>query len=246
MEALAIGGDRVLAAGPADNVVAFARDGTRMVDLDGRVAVPGLNDAHMHLLLWVIGMTEVNLRVGTGRAKHRRDPAAPRRPDVKSKQPGQWVVGAGYDHNELAERRHPTVEELDRIAPDNPVYIKRTCGHVGVVIAGAAGRGHRPQHAEPGGGLIERRDNKLTGLLAELAMRPIVNAMPKPSRTELLRAIEKAGQFMLSQGFTSVMDAAVGMRAEWTKLPPMRRRPKPGGCPCAPGSASTESRRHRR
>jgi predicted amidohydrolase YtcJ len=213
VDALAIGGDRVLAAGPADEVMSLRGDGTRLIDLDGRVAIPGLNDAHMHLLLLGLGMKEVNLRAEEG---VRSIDELLRRiaDDVKTKKPGQWVVGAGYDHNELAERRHPTADELDRIAPDNPIYIKRTCGHIAVVNAQAmraAGIGHNTPN--PDGGLIERRDNRLTGLLAESAMRLVVAAMPKPSKAELVTAIEHAGQYMLAQGFTSVMDAAVGMAA---------------------------------
>ncbi|MGF9761653.1 amidohydrolase [Microvirga sp. 0TCS3.31] len=213
VDALAIGADRVLAAGPADDVMSLRGDGTRLIDLDGRVAIPGLNDAHMHLLLLGLGMKEVNLRAEEG---VRSIDELLRRiaDDAKAKKPGQWVVGAGYDHNELAERRHPTADELDRIAPDNPIYIKRTCGHIAVVntqAMRAAGIGHNTPNPE--GGLIERRDNRLTGLLAESAMRLVVAALPKPSKAELVTAIEHAGQYMLSQGFTSVMDAAVGMAA---------------------------------
>ena len=213
VEALAIGDGRVLAAGTGAEIDALRGPRTRVIDLAGRVAIPGLNDAHMHLLPVGIAMTEVNLRVEEG-VRSVGEICRRLADAVKTKQPGEWVTGRGYDHNELAEGRHPTIEELDRIAPNNPVYIKRTCGHVGVAntqALRAAGIGHNTP--SPDGGLIERRDNKLTGLLAELAMRPIVNAMPKPTRDELIRAIETAGQYMLAQGFTSVMDAGVGMLA---------------------------------
>lgn len=217
-EALAIADGKVLAAGSAAEIAALQGPGTKVVDLAGRVAVPGFNDAHMHLLPLGLAMGEVNLRpeegVGSIDEILRRVAAT-----AKTRKPGEWVVGRGYDHNELAERRHPTAEELDRAAPDNPVYIKRTCGHVGVVNSRAmqaAGIGHNTQ--SPDGGLIERRDNKLTGLLAESAMRLIVEAMPQPSAAELKAAIETAGHYMLSQGFTSVMDAAVGMTAGMAEL----------------------------
>lgn len=209
--ALAIKDGKVLATGSQADIDALQGPDTEVVDLAGRVAIPGLNDAHMHLLPLGLGMSEVNLRPEQGVNSIgeilRRIAAA-----AKGRQPGEWVVGHGYDHNELAEGRHPTVDELDRVSPDNPVYIKRTCGHVGVVngrAMAAAGIGHNTP--SPAGGLIERRDNKLTGLLAESAMRLIGAAMPHASVPQLKAAIEKAGHYMLSQGFTSVMDAGVGM-----------------------------------
>ena len=217
-EALAIAGGKVLAVGSVDEIAALQGAGTKVVDLAGRVAIPGLNDAHMHLLPLGLAMGEVNLRPEEGVASIdeilRRVAMA-----AKARKPGEWVIGRGYDHNELAERRHPTAEELDRAAPDNPVYIKRTCGHVGVVNGRAwqaAGIGHNTP--SPAGGLIERRDSRLTGLLAESAMRLVVEAMPAPSLAELKAAIVKAGHYMLSQGFTSVMDAAVGMTAGMAEI----------------------------
>lgn len=218
VEALAISDGKVLAAGSAAEIATLQGPGMKVVDLAGRVAIPGLNDAHMHLLPLGLGMSEVNLRAeegvrGVDEILRRIGLAA------KNKKPGEWVFGRGYDHNELAEGRHPTAEELDRVAPDNPVYIKRTCGHVGVVNSRAmqaASIGHNTP--SPDGGLIERRDNKLTGLLAESALRLIVEAMPRPSLGELKAAIEKAGHYMLAQGFTSVMDAGVGMTAGMAEI----------------------------
>lgn len=218
VEALAVKDGKVLAAGPAEEISSLRGAGTRVIDLAGRVAIPGLNDAHMHLLPLGVSMNEINLRPEEGVRSIdevlRRVAAV-----ARTKKPGEWVLGRGYDHNELAEGRHPTADELDRVAPDNPVYIKRTCGHVGVVNSQAmrkAGIGHNTP--SPDGGLIERRDNKLTGLLAESAMRLIVEAMPKPSHAELTTAIEQAGHYMLSQGFTSVMDAGVGMLAGMAEI----------------------------
>lgn len=218
VEALAVRDGKVLAAGSAEEISSLRGAGTRVIDLAGRVAIPGLNDAHMHLLPLGVSMNEINLRPEEGVRSIdevlRRVAAV-----ARTKKPGEWVLGRGYDHNELAEGRHPTADELDRVAPDNPVYIKRTCGHVGVVNSQAmrkAGIGHNTP--SPDGGLIERRDNKLTGLLAESAMRLIVEAMPKPSHAELTTAIEQAGNYMLSQGFTSVMDAGVGMLAGMAEI----------------------------
>jgi predicted amidohydrolase YtcJ len=212
-ESVAIAGGRVLATGRASDIAGLKGPATRTLDLGGRLAVPGLNDAHMHLLPYGLTMAEINLRPETG-ARSIDEILRRIAEKTKTAAPGEWVLGRGYDHNELAEQRHPTAEELDRVAPDNPVYIKRTCGHVAIantLALRAAGIGHNTP--SPDGGLIERRDNKLTGLLAERAQRLIADVTPKRSRAELRAAIERAGRFMLSQGITSVMDAAVGMSA---------------------------------
>lgn len=212
-EALAIRSGRVLATGTLSELEGLAGPATRRIDLAGRLAVPGLNDAHMHLLPLGLTMAEINLRPESG--VRSIDEILRRIADkAKVAAPGEWICGRGYDHNELAETRHPTAEEIDRVAPRNPVYIKRTCGHVAIANTLAlreAGIGHNTP--SPDGGLIERRDNKLTGLLAERAMRLIVEVMPKHDHAELKTAIDRAGRFMLSQGFTSVMDAAVGISA---------------------------------
>jgi predicted amidohydrolase YtcJ len=212
-EALAVSGGRVVATGKASDIAGLAGGSTRTLDLGGRLAVPGLNDAHMHLLPYGLYMAEINLRPETG-ASSVGEILRRVAEKAKTAKPGEWILGRGYDHNELVEKRHPTAEELDRVAPRNPVYIKRTCGHVAIANTLAlreAGIGHNTP--SPDGGLIERRDNKLTGLLAERAMRLIVDVAPKPTRAELRAAIDRASRFMLSQGFTSVMDAAVGMAA---------------------------------
>lgn len=231
VEAIAVASGRVLAAGSAEKIAELAGPDTRIIDLVGRTAIPGLNDAHMHLLPYGLNMSQINLRPESGASSVaeilRR--VAER---AKTAKPGEWIKGRGYDHNELVERRHPTAEELDRVAPNNPVYLVRTCGHVAVINTAAmreAGIGHNTP--SPDGGLIERRDNKLTGLLAERALRLIVDAAPRPSAEELRGAIDLAGRFMLSQGFTSVMDAAVGMAAGMDEIDAYEDLAKAGTLP---------------
>jgi predicted amidohydrolase YtcJ len=231
VDAIAVASGRVIAAGSVAAIADLAGPATRTIDLAGRVAIPGLNDAHMHLLPLGLYMNEINLRPESGvgsideilrRVAHQ----------VKLAKPGEWILGRGYDHNELTERRHPTAEELDRVAPNNPVYIKRTCGHVAVVntqAMRAAGIGHNTP--SPDGGMIERHDNKLTGLLAERAMRLITDVAPQPTRAELLEAIHRAGRFMVSQGFTSVMDAAVGMYSGMEEIEAYEEAARAGSLP---------------
>jgi predicted amidohydrolase YtcJ len=122
VESVAVAGGRVLATGKASDIAGLAGPATRSIDLGGRLAVPGLNDAHMHLLPYGLYMAEINLRPETG-ARSVNEILRRVAERAKSAKPGEWILGRGYDHNELAEKRHPTADELDRIAPNNPVYI---------------------------------------------------------------------------------------------------------------------------
>ena len=211
-EALAAHGDRIVAVGGHRAVAALAGAGTRRLDLGGRVAVPAFNDAHQHLLPLGLGMRHVNLRAEQVRTL---DELLRRVADAARAAPkGAWVLGRGYDHNELDVRRHPTAEELSRAAPDNPVLVRRTCGHMVVANAAAmaaAEVGHNTP--DPEGGVIERRAGALTGLFQERAMRLLMDKVPEPDDAELVDAIERAGTHMLSLGCAAVMDANVGMAA---------------------------------
>ncbi len=211
-EALAIAGGRIVACGTREAVRALAGPGTRRVSLDGRVAVPAFNDAHQHLLPLGVTMLKVNLRperIRTldGLLSALRDKAA-RTPR------GAWVEGSGYDHAELDVGRHPTADELTAAVPDHPVFVIRTCGHMGVANHAAlalAGVGHNTP--DPEGGVIGRAAGALTGLLQERAMPLVRGHIPEPDDAALVDAIERAGTHMNGLGFTAVMDANVGMVA---------------------------------
>ena len=211
-EALAVYGGRIVACGARDAVKALAGPRTRRVDLGGRVAVPAFNDSHQHLLPLGLTMGQVNLRSEEVRTldellRRIRDAA------LRAGR-GEWVLGRGYDHAELDVGRHPTADELTVAAPDNPVFIVRACGHVGVANRAALSlAGVTPGTPDPAGGLIERSDGDLTGLFAERAMRLVRDRVPEPTDAALVNAIERAGTHMLEQGFTAVMDACVGMTA---------------------------------
>lgn len=210
-ELIAIWRGRVLATGRESEIEPLVGPATRKLDLNGRLAIPAFNDNHMHLLPLGLSMLDVDVRATEvrtmeallGRIKAAADKAAP----------GEWVVGRGYDHFELDLKRHPLREELDQIAPRNPVYIKRTCGHVGVANSLALqAAGIDEQSPNPQGGALERQNGRLTGLLMETAQHLVGKVVPKPSVAALVDAVERAGEVCASHGIASVMDANVGAR----------------------------------
>ncbi len=209
-EALSLRDGRVLALG--DAALDTAGPTTRRIDLGGRVAIPAFNEAHMHLLPLGLTLRQVQLRASEVRSH--AEITTRIRTTAAATPPGEWVLGWGYDHGALDQQRHPTVTELHRAAPNNPVFIMRTCGHMGVANSAAlreAGIGHNTP--DPEGGVIERRDGALTGLIQERALTLIQRAMPKPSQAWMIDAIEAAGQHLAARGFASATDMNVGMTA---------------------------------
>ena len=216
-EAIAIAGERIVACGDRAAVRALTGPATKRVRLDGQVAIPAFNDAHQHLLPLGLSMSQVNLRPERVRSLDAVLDAV--RAAAARTPRGAWIQGRGYDHAELDVGRHPTEAELTAAAPDHPVFIVRTCGHMGVANAAAlalAEIGHNTP--DPEGGVIERRAGTLTGLLQERAMRLIRDRVPEPSDAALVDAIERAGTHMNGLGFTSVMDANVGMAAGFREV----------------------------
>ncbi|WP_431285340.1 amidohydrolase [Humitalea sp. 24SJ18S-53] len=219
-DAILVRDGRIAALGDAARDAAGADD--RRVDLAGRLATPALDEAHMHLLPYGLALSQVNLRAEQVRTLDEvlaRIAAA-----AKAAAPGAWVLGRGYDHAALDIGRHPTAEELDQAAPNNPVFIKRTCGHMGVANTAAmraAGVGHNTP--DPEGGVIERAPGRLTGLFQERAMRLILDSAPVPDEATMVAAIEAAGRNLARYGFASASDMNVGMIAGISEIAAYRR-----------------------
>lgn len=210
--ALAIDGARIAAVGDDRQIAALAGPRTRRIDLAGRTVVPGFNDSHIHL--WKEGMllTQVNARPAAAPAI--ADLTAAYAARAARTPPGQWIEGRGYDENRLAERRHPTRDDLDRATPDHPAILGRTCGHIIVANSRAldlAGVG--PATPDPPGGQIDRDEQgQPTGVLRETAMGLVRAVQPPPSEDALAQALIGAGRACLALGITSIGEPGVDPR----------------------------------
>ncbi|MEM7526201.1 MAG: amidohydrolase [Pseudomonadota bacterium] len=229
-EAVAVWQGLILATGTAAEIAPLIGPGTRVVALEGRMATPGLNDAHLHLLPLGLAMAAVDVRANTAPTLEALKEAIRARAAVTPK--GQWIFARGYDNTRFQSRAHPTVDDLDEAAPDNPVYLVRTCGHLSVVNTRAMElAGLTPATPVPFGGLIEKKGGRLTGLLAENGRDPMKAVLPEPTDEDLVAAIERAGHYCLSLGVTSVMDAAVGMYCGWREMTAYRTARRTGRLP---------------
>ena len=210
--ALAIAGDSIMAVGDDAAIETLAGIGTLRIDLGGRTVVPGFNDSHIHL--WKEGMllSQVNARPATAPSDEALIDAfaarAARTPD------GQWIEGRGYDETRLDERRHPTRHDLDLAAPQHPVVLGRTCGHIIVANSRALRLANiTAATPDPPGGAIDRDEHgEPTGVLRETAMALVRSIQPPPTEDELAAALIGAGRKCLALGITCVGEPGVDPR----------------------------------
>ena len=229
-EAAAVWQGRILATGRMAEIEGLAGSRTRKIDLRGRFACPGLNDSHLHLVSLGLTMAWVDAKPAAAPTLAALLVRLAER--AKSLGPGKWVLARGYDQTKLDVKRHPLRDELDRAVPDNPVVLVRTCGHISIANSKAlALAGIDENSPVPQGGLIERRDGRLTGMLAENARHPLVKVMPLPKGCDLVEGIERAGQYLLSYGITSCMDAAVGHRGGFPEIAAYQKAKRDGRLP---------------
>ncbi len=193
--------DGVIAAVGDARVASAAQAGARRLDLGGRTVVPAFNDAHAHV--WKIGhllTTMLDLRgVESLAALTARVAAfAQRLPD------DAWLLGRGFNEATMTDGRIPTRADLDRAAPERPVVLTRTCGHIYATNSVALTRaGITATTAPPIGGDIDRdAGGAPTGVLRETAMGLVLRVMPPPSDDDYERMITAALTHQLSLGIT--------------------------------------------
>ncbi|MDR6431868.1 amidohydrolase [Brucella pseudogrignonensis] len=216
-DALAVWQGKVLATGTKDEIWSLKGDKTRLIDLEGRFATPGLNDAHLHLIS--VGLTLNWIDATPHAAPTLESLLGAIREQAASVPAGTWIKARGYDQTKLDTGRHPHKSELDAAAPDHPVMLVRACGHVSIFNSKAFElAGIDEKSPVPDGGLIEQQNGVLTGMVAENAQGVVRQAIPVATTEEMIEAIEAAGNMLLSYGITSVMDAAVGHIAGFDEI----------------------------
>jgi predicted amidohydrolase YtcJ len=230
VEAVALWQDRILATGRDAEIASLIGPSTHVIDLQGRLATPGLNDSHLHLVALGLMMDWVDARPATAPTLEALLSGIKARAAQTS--PGEWILARGYDQTKLDVKRHPLREELDQVAPDHPVILVRTCGHISICNSRAlALAGIDETSPTPSGGFIEQQNGRLTGLLAENARGPVWAAVPPSSEETLVAAIETGGRHLLSHGITSCMDAAVGQRGGFAEISAYHRAKREGRLP---------------
>ncbi len=199
----------VVAAGSLDEVRAYATGTPQDIDLKGRLASPGLNDAHAHIMMTGFAQAQLTLTApGVQSIARIRDLVSARARDVA---PGTWIVGQGYDQANLDEQRHPTRHDLDDVAPDHPVFLWRSCHHIGVANSAALRLANvYASTPDPADGVIDRDEHgEPTGVLRESMATAVAAAQPKPGEQDIAAALKAGGLEFRRNGFTSATEAGI-------------------------------------
>ncbi len=209
-EALCIAGDRIVCVGAEADVLAEAGSNAEVLDLRGAAVFPGFIDTHSHLSMYSVwsGHVYCGAEVGTlaGALERLRKRAA-------SLKPGKLVLGWGFDDTILPEGRGPTRQELDAVAPRNPVLVVHISAHASYVNSKAlqlAGLGADTRM--PGGEVVLDAHGEPTGHLLEMAsFKAMSDLCPAPTLEALRQALLKGVADYNAQGFTGTHDAGVGL-----------------------------------
>ncbi|MEO1064125.1 MAG: amidohydrolase [Actinomycetota bacterium] len=200
-------GEQIVAV--ADRGGLAGHEAARTIDLDGRFVVPGFNDAHNHMQAFGATLNEVPLHAGAVRSIEELVAAIGAR--AEELPPGAWVIGAGYDHNKLAERRHPTCHELDRVSGDHPVLLNHTSGHFATLNSAAMRLARVGEVEVPEGGVVAvDEDGRPNGLLEEQAQQLVRTLLHPRAVADMVANLGAASDRYLSEGITSCQEAGVG------------------------------------
>ncbi len=241
-EAVAIVDDRIVAVGSDADIAARVGEQTEVVDLDGRLAVPGFIESHAHFMSLGSAQMQLDLLDATTWSEivSSVDSA------VQAGRPGQWIEGRGWHQEKFTDmpgrtvEGFPTRDRLDEVAPDNPVVLTHASGHAAIVNAAAleASGIDRTTDDPAGGEIIRDEDGEATGVLVDEAEELVLDALEEAEAGRSEEEIEEdrrrqavlAARQALSRGVTSFQGMSATFEtidllrdmAESGELPPLR------------------------
>lgn len=222
-EALAVRGDRIAAVGSNAAIAKLQGPGTRVIDLGGRLAIPGFIEGHGHFA----GIGEFRMNLNLREARTWDDIVQQVGRAAKQAKPGEWIVGRGWHQSKWSRPPQPSIDgfpvhaELSKVSPNNPVILRHASGHAGFVNEAAMKvSGITATTADPSGGhVMKDAKGNPTGLLQERAQGLTAKAYgewrakrsAEDRAQEARKIVELATDECLAKGITSFQDAGSGL-----------------------------------
>src|SRR5690348_1421973 len=203
-EALAVLGDRIVAVGSSTEVDTWHGPQTKVLDAQGKLLLPGFNDAHVHFVDGGDQLQSVQLKDAATPEEFARRIGE----RAKATPKGEWVTGGDWDEQRWSPVTLPTKELVDPVTPETPVWVNRYDGHeslansVVLKLAGITAKTPDP----PGGLIVRDAQGNPTGVLKDSAQDLVAKVMPPMTAAHRMRAIHQALDHAASVGITSVQD----------------------------------------
>ncbi len=219
-DAVASRGDKIVAVGTAADVADYIDDDTQVISVDGGMLLPGFIDSHVHFLSGGAGLASVQLRD----AKTPQEFAKRIGDYASGVEPNEWIQAGAWDHQNWGGEL-PTREWIDALTQNNPVWVMRLDGHMGVAnslalkLAGVDA--DTPDIA--GGSIVRDANGRPTGVLKDNAMQLMFAVIPQPTEVQLDRALSAAMHYVASNGVTTVHDMFSDDFDSWLSLDTYRR-----------------------
>jgi predicted amidohydrolase YtcJ len=205
-EAIAVKGGRIVFVGSNAEAKTFQKAGIRVVDLAGKTVVPGLTDSHCHI--FGIGEREMNLNLEG--ASTLEDFLARVKERAGKTERGKWITGRGWIETFWQPPQFPTRGDLDKIAPDNPVFLTRADGHAAIANSAALNLARIDKNTpNPFGGEIlkDKQSGEPTGMLLDHAQELVAKNIPKPSEAEREQAFLLGVKREIELGWCQIQNA---------------------------------------
>ncbi|MBN1505110.1 MAG: amidohydrolase [Candidatus Eisenbacteria bacterium] len=197
---------KFVCVGTNDEVTAAAPKGTPVADLGGATVLPGLTDCHLHLLDYARGRSQLDFSAVTT-SRELTELVAEK---VRTAQPGEWILGQGWNDALWKDRKAPHRDLLDSVSPQNPVFLSRVDVHTVLVNSLALKTaGVTRDTPDPAGGRVEKEPGtgEPTGVLVDDARALVQGLVPQPTRQSDGRALQAAITDLTSRGLTAAHDA---------------------------------------
>jgi predicted amidohydrolase YtcJ len=224
-EAIAVRGDRIVFVGSNTDAKKYQTAETKTIDLGGKTVVPGLTDSHCHI--FGIGEREMNLNLEG--ANTLEDFLARVKERAANTDRGKWVTGRGWIETFWKPPQFPTRADLDKIAPDNPVFLTRADGHAAIANSAALRIAKiEKETPNPFGGEIlrDKQTGEATGMLLDHAQGLVSKNIPAPTEADRRNAFVVGVKRELSLGWCEIQNAGSNL----DDLPPMRQAFEAGQC----------------
>lgn len=203
-EALAIRDGKIIAVTSNDQIKAYMGDETKVIDVGGRLVLPGFIDNHTHFTRGGFQLGGLDLRFAENHEAFSRLIG-----EWAKKHPGEWITRGNWDHDYFSEGTLPYKELIDPLTPDTPVFVTRYDGHMGLAnsyaleLAGVTSETPSP----PGGEIVKDPETgEPTGILRNAAMRMVTRHIPEPTVDDIVYATRHALEKAARLGVTGIHD----------------------------------------